>query len=65
MIKVLDNPFYYLENFHQVLAWIAERYDDLLTAEERHFLAVFPTLPQASRAVRAHGDAQGHRVPRQ
>jgi hypothetical protein len=42
MIKVLDNPFYYLENFHQVLAWIGERYDDLLTAEERHFLAVFP-----------------------
>jgi hypothetical protein len=51
MIKVLENPFYYLENFHQVLAWIAERYDDLLTAEERHFLAVFPTLPQASRAL--------------
>ncbi|MYM31444.1 VRR-NUC domain-containing protein [Duganella sp. CY15W] len=51
MIKVLENPFYYLENFHQVLAWIAERYDDLLNAEERHFLSVFPSLPQASRAL--------------
>lgn len=51
MIKVLENPFYYLENFHQVLAWIAERYDDLLTTEERHFLATFPSLPQASRAL--------------
>ncbi|QJD92569.1 VRR-NUC domain-containing protein [Duganella dendranthematis] len=51
MIKVLENPFYYLENFHQVLAWIGERYDDLLTADERHFLATFSTLPQSSRAL--------------
>jgi hypothetical protein len=51
MIKVLDNPFYYLENFHQVLAWIGERYDDLLNGEERAFLAAFPALPQASQAL--------------
>jgi hypothetical protein len=51
MIKVLENPFYYLENFHQVLAWIGERYDDLLTADEREFLTAFPALPQASRAL--------------
>ncbi|MTV36924.1 VRR-NUC domain-containing protein [Duganella radicis] len=51
MIKVLENPFYYLENFHQVLAWISERYDDLLNADERHFLSVFPSLPQPSRAL--------------
>lgn len=47
----LDNPFYYLENFHRVLAWIGERYDDLLTADERDFLHHFPTLPQSSRAL--------------
>lgn len=51
MIKVLENPFYYLENFHQVLAWIGERYDDLLTADERQFLSAFATLPQPSRAL--------------
>ena len=51
MIKVLENPFYYLENFHQVVTWISERYDDLLTTEERAFLTAFPTLPQASRAL--------------
>ncbi|SDG40059.1 MULTISPECIES: VRR-NUC domain-containing protein [unclassified Duganella] len=51
MIKVLENPFYYLENFHQVLAWIGERYDDLLNADERHFLTTFPALPQSSRAL--------------
>jgi hypothetical protein len=51
MIKVLDNPLYYLENFQLVLTWIAERYDDLLTPEERGFLHTFPTLPQASRAL--------------
>lgn len=51
MIKVLENPFYYLENFHQVLAWISERYDDLLNADERRFLSIFPSLPQSSRAL--------------
>src|SRR5476649_1930283 len=51
MIKVLENPLYYLDNFHQVLTWIGDRYDDLLTAEERGFLGAFPTLPQASRAL--------------
>lgn len=45
------NPFYYLENFHQVLSWIGERYDDLLSADERDFLHAFPALPQASRAL--------------
>ena len=50
MIKVLDNAFYYLDNFHQVLTWIGDRYDDLLTTEERDFITAFPTLPQAPRA---------------
>lgn len=51
MIKVLENPFYYLENFHQVVQWIGERYDDLLTDEERAFITRFPTLPRPSRAL--------------
>ena len=51
MIKVLPNPLYYLDNFRQVLSWIASRYDDLLNDEERAFLAAFPTLPQAAQAL--------------
>ncbi|NML61969.1 VRR-NUC domain-containing protein [Massilia sp. RP-1-19] len=51
MIKVLENPFYYLDNFHQVLDWIGKRYGDLLTDEERAFMDAFPALPQASRAL--------------
>ncbi|MFA9218791.1 MAG: VRR-NUC domain-containing protein [Sphingomonadaceae bacterium] len=53
MIKVLPNPLYYLDNFQQVLSWIASRYDDLLDEEERAFLAAFPTLPQPARALLA------------
>jgi hypothetical protein len=51
MIKVLDNAFYYLDNFHQVLTWLGDRYDDLLTTEERDFITAFPSLPQPSRAL--------------
>lgn len=51
MIKVLDNPFYYLENFEQVLTWIAARYSDLLDADELGFLQRFPALPRPSRAL--------------
>lgn len=51
MLRTLDDPFYYLNNFQQVLLWIEARYDDLLNAEERLFIATFPTLPQAARAL--------------
>lgn len=51
MNKVLENAFYYLDNFHQVLQWIGERYGDLLTDEERAFIDRFPLLPQAARAL--------------
>jgi hypothetical protein len=51
MDKVLENPFYYLDNFHQVLDWIGTRYDDLLADEELAFMQRFATLPQASRAL--------------
>jgi hypothetical protein len=49
MIRVLENTFYYLDNFQQVLHWIASRYDDLLDHDERTFLATFPALPRPSR----------------
>ncbi|MEC9483712.1 MAG: VRR-NUC domain-containing protein [Halomonas sp.] len=46
-----DDPFYYLSNFQAVLSWIDARYADLLSPEERDFVATFPTLPQAARAL--------------
>ncbi|WMY12463.1 VRR-NUC domain-containing protein [Paraburkholderia phenoliruptrix] len=42
---------YYLQNFERALAWLAQRYDDLLDASERAFLDAFALLPQASRAL--------------
>ncbi len=51
MRKVLENEFYYLDNFHRVLEWIGERYDDLLSDEERAFIGTFAGLPQPSRAL--------------
>ncbi len=51
MNQPLENPFYYLDNFQRLLDWIAARYDDLLLAEESAFIAQFPSLPQASRAL--------------
>ncbi len=50
-MKALDNPFYYLENFHTVIEWIASRYHALLAEDERQFVADFPSLPRASRAL--------------
>ncbi|MFK3974048.1 VRR-NUC domain-containing protein [Pseudomonas sp. NPDC087358] len=47
----LDNPFYYLENFRQVLAWIGQRYDDLLDAQERRFIEDFGRLAQPAQAL--------------
>jgi len=51
MRKVLENAFYYLDNFHRVLDWIAERYGDLLTDEEHAFMGAFSALPQPARAL--------------
>jgi hypothetical protein len=44
-------PFYYLENFETALAWLRQRYDDLLSAEERAFMSTFGRLPVPSRAL--------------
>nr|WP_222858295.1 VRR-NUC domain-containing protein [Paraburkholderia phenoliruptrix] len=38
-------------NFERALAWLAQRYDDLLNADERAFFGAFALLPQASRAL--------------
>ena len=51
MIRVLENEFYYLDNFQRVLDWIGERYRDLLDDTELAFLAAFPQLPQNARAL--------------
>ncbi|MCD5995471.1 VRR-NUC domain-containing protein [Pseudomonas sp. CDFA 602] len=47
----LDNPFYYLENFRQVLGWIAQRYDDLLDESEHAFIEAFARLPVSSQGL--------------
>jgi hypothetical protein len=39
MIRVLENEFYYLDNFQRVLDWIAQRYADLLDDDEQAFIA--------------------------
>ncbi|MDD0842034.1 VRR-NUC domain-containing protein [Pseudomonas sp. Gutcm_11s] len=51
MLASLDSPLYYLDNFRTALAWISERYGDLLDAEELAFLQQFAELPQASQAL--------------
>lgn len=43
--------FYYLTNFERALAWLGERYDDLLDLQEQAFVRDFALLPQASRAL--------------
>jgi VRR-NUC domain/FAN1, HTH domain len=41
-------PFYYLENFCTALAWLQERYGDLLSEPELAFMATFHQLPRES-----------------
>ncbi|WP_313622015.1 VRR-NUC domain-containing protein [Achromobacter sp.] len=43
--------YYYLHNFQRALAWISDRYADLLDAGDRQFLEDFAALPQASQAL--------------
>ncbi|MGF6753728.1 VRR-NUC domain-containing protein [Paraburkholderia sp. GAS42] len=45
------DPHYYLRNFQRALAWLKERYDDLLDAAGRDFLRSFDELPEASQAL--------------
>lgn len=47
----LDDPFYYLHHFHEVLGWVASRHGDLLNDDELAFVAAFAQLPRPSRAL--------------
>ncbi|WAG77279.1 VRR-NUC domain-containing protein [Metapseudomonas furukawaii] len=51
MPAALEDPFYYLNNFHTVLDWISDRYSDLLNADESTFIACFRALPRSSQAL--------------
>lgn len=50
-LPTLDDPLYYLANFRTVLDWLTARYADLLSAEEREFIADFARLPQPAQAL--------------
>ena len=43
--------YYYLHNFERALAWVRDRYGDLLGGHESDFVARFEQLPQPSRAL--------------
>ena len=47
----LDDPFYYLNNFMQVLDWLEHRYADVLSLEEQRFIREFNGLPRESRGL--------------
>jgi len=44
-------PLYYLDNFRTVLAWVNERYADLLDGQERAFIRQFGELATPSQAL--------------
>ena len=48
---VPPHRYYYLHNFERAMAWVRERYGDLLDGPEHNFLTQFEQLPQPSRAV--------------
>ncbi|KAF0866506.1 VRR-NUC domain-containing protein [Pseudomonas sp. LD120] len=47
----LENPFYYLHNFQQVLNWLEQRYADVLSPDEQRFIVDFARLAQPSQAL--------------
>ncbi|MHA6788876.1 VRR-NUC domain-containing protein [Pseudomonas bijieensis] len=49
--RALDDPFYYLNNFQQVLAWLTQRYADVLSSEEQRFIDHFVALPRGSQGL--------------
>ena len=51
MPPALDPSLYYLSNFLTALAWLDERYDDVLSADEHHFIRCFSQLDTASQAL--------------
>ncbi|UVM53139.1 VRR-NUC domain-containing protein [Pseudomonas sp. B21-015] len=51
IVNPLDDPFYYLNNFMQVLDWLEHRYADVLSIEEQDFIRDFNRLPREPRAL--------------
>lgn len=51
IVNPLDDPFYYLNNFMQVLDWLEHRYADVLSVEEQDFIRDFNRLPRESQAL--------------
>jgi tetratricopeptide (TPR) repeat protein len=47
----LDDPFYYLNNFRQVLDWLELRYADVMSETEHGFIRSFKALPQVSQGL--------------
>ncbi len=47
----LDDPFYYLNNFRQVIDWLELRYADVMSETEHAFIRDFKTLPRASQGL--------------
>lgn len=47
----LEDPFYYLNNFMQVLDWLEHRYADVLSVEEQRFIGDFYQLSRPSQAL--------------
>ncbi|MEG1042905.1 MAG: VRR-NUC domain-containing protein, partial [Pseudomonas sp.] len=47
----VNDPFYYLHNFQQVLDWIELRYADLLDRSELAFICQFREQPRAAQAL--------------
>lgn len=45
------SPLYYLDNFHVALAWVRERYSDLLDADELVFIRQFDALDTPAQAL--------------
>ncbi|WP_025109637.1 VRR-NUC domain-containing protein [Pseudomonas sp. H1h] len=47
----LDDPFYYLNNFRQVLDWLELRYADVMSESEHGFIRDFKTLARPSQGL--------------
>lgn len=47
----VDDPFYYLHNFRQVLLWVEQRYADLLDEHELAFIHTFNQLQAPAQAL--------------
>ncbi|MFJ4384859.1 VRR-NUC domain-containing protein [Pseudomonas sp. NPDC089408] len=47
----VDDPFYYLHNFRQVLLWVEQRYADLLDEHELAFIHTFSQLQAPAQAL--------------